>query len=31
MEENYYQGTIEFYKELWILFGVLEEEEPEEC
>ena len=32
MEEIFYQGTVEFYKELWILFGALEEEEEdEEC
>ena len=25
MEEVYYQGTTEFYRELWYLFGALEE------
>lgn len=25
MEEVYYQGTIEFYRELWYLFGAVEE------
>ena len=30
MEEIYYQGTIEFYKELWYLFGAIEEPEPTE-
>jgi hypothetical protein len=23
--EFYYQGTVEFYKELWYLFGAIEE------
>jgi len=27
MLETYYQGTVEFYRQLWILFGALEEEE----
>lgn len=31
MEKIFYQGTVEFYRELWILFGALEEEEGEEC
>lgn len=26
MIETYYQGTVEFYKQLWILFGALEED-----
>lgn len=31
MEEVFYQGTIEFYQELWKLFGAIEEnEEPDE-
>lgn len=25
--EVFYQGTPEFYRELWILFGAIEEEE----
>ena len=25
--EIFYQGTPEFYRELWILFGAIEEEE----
>ncbi len=25
---TYEQGTIEFYQELWRLFGAIEEEEP---
>ena len=28
--EIFYQGTVEFYKELWKLFGAIEEDEPEE-
>ena len=27
---TYEQGTIEFYQELWKLFGAIEEEEPVE-
>ena len=30
MEEIFYQGTVEFYKELCYLFGAIEEDEPEE-
>lgn len=26
MLETLYQGTVEFYRELWILFGALEED-----
>ena len=25
MLEIYYQGTVEFYRELWYLFGAIEE------
>lgn len=25
MEEFYYQGTTEFYREMWYLFGAIEE------
>jgi len=25
MEEIFYQGTVEFYRELWYLFGAIEE------
>lgn len=25
MQEFYYQGTVEFYRELWYLFGAVEE------
>ena len=25
MEEIYYQGTTEFYREMWYLFGAIEE------
>ena len=27
---NYQQGTIDFYQELWKLFGAIEEDEPED-
>ena len=25
MEEIFYQGTVDFYRELWYLFGAIEE------
>ena len=28
--ERFTQGTVEFYQELWKLFGALEEEDPVE-
>ena len=28
--EIFYQGTPDFYRELWILFGAIEEEESDD-
>lgn len=29
MEEIFYQGTVDFYRELWYLFGAIEEPSAE--